>query len=482
MCKVFPSSLGPLAMRWFNSLKTNSIDSYKQLTQVFFSRFIINNRVPRPLSSLLSLSMHEGETLKAYLDRYWEMYNEMDENHDDVTISTFKSGLPTEHGLRKSLTSKPVTSVRQLIDRIDKYKRVEEDQLQGKGKEKIIPHKGNDYRSERYNSNQPRRDFSRQARQTNMQAANAVFREPVQQVMEKVKNEPFFKWRSKMAGDSSKRNQNLYCHYHQDHGHTTENCRNLWNHLDQLVREGKLRHLLHPSSSHLGQAIQEPRKDVSLRPPMGTIHVILTAPRRTVSFPSRVMPVARLSAEDGEKESKRSKKGSSPVLGFSDEDKIGTIQPYDDALVVTLRIGGFDVKRVLVDPGSAVEVMYPDLYKGLNLKLEDLMAYNSPLVSFEGKTVIPKGQIRLPIQTGSEVMEVDFIVVDVYSPYTAIVARPWLHALGAVSSTRHQKVKYPSGGQVKEIGGDQVVARQCMVVAISRQSSTEPSASVKEDL
>ena len=127
MCKVFPSSLGPVAIRWFNSLKTNSIDSYKQLTQVFCSRFITNSRVPRPLSSLLSLSMYERETIKAYSDRYWEMYNEMDENHNDVAISTFKSGLPTEHGLRKSLTGKPIISVCQLIDRIDKYKRVEED-------------------------------------------------------------------------------------------------------------------------------------------------------------------------------------------------------------------------------------------------------------------------------------------------------------------------------------------------------------------
>ena len=116
-------------MRWFNDLKTNSIDSYKQLTQSFGSRFITNSRVPQPLSLLLSLSMHEGETLKAYSDRYWKMYNEMDGNFDDVSISTFKSGLPTEHGLRKSLTGKPVTSVRQLMDRIDKYKRVEEDQL-----------------------------------------------------------------------------------------------------------------------------------------------------------------------------------------------------------------------------------------------------------------------------------------------------------------------------------------------------------------
>ena len=139
MCKVFPSSLGPMAMRWFNSLKTNSIGSYKQLTQAFCSRFITNSRVPRPLSSLLSLSMREGETLKVYSNRYWEMYNELDENYDDVAISTFKSGLPTEHGLRKSLTGKPVANVHQLMDRIDKYKRVEKDQLQGKGKEKTIP-------------------------------------------------------------------------------------------------------------------------------------------------------------------------------------------------------------------------------------------------------------------------------------------------------------------------------------------------------
>ena len=124
-------------------------------------------------------------------------------------------------------------------------------------------------------------------------------------------------------------------------------------------------------------------------------------------------------------------------MSFSDEDKIGTIQPHGDALVVNLLIGGYDVKMVMVDWGSCVEVIYPDLYKGLNLKLEDLTAYDSPLVSFDGKLVAPKGQIRLPMQAGSEVVEVDFIVVDAYSPYMAIVARPWFHTLGVVSSTLH---------------------------------------------
>ena len=63
--------------------------------------------------------------------------------------------------------------------------------------------------------------------------------------------------------------------------------------------------------------------------------------------------------------------------------------------MVTLRIGGYDVKRVMVDQGSAAKIMYPDLYNGLGLKPEDLTTYSTPLISFEGKMVVPKGQIRL---------------------------------------------------------------------------------------
>ena len=117
------------------------------------------------------------------------------------------------------------------------------------------------------------------------------------------------------------------------------------------------------------------------------------------------------------------------------------------------------MKSVMVDQGSGAEIMYPDLYRRLNLKPEDMTTYDSPLVSFDGKVIIPKGQIRLPVQAGSEVVEVDFIVMDAYSPYTAIVVRPWLHALGAVSSTLHQKVRYPSGDRIKELVGSQSMAR-----------------------
>ena len=189
------------------------------------------------------------------------MFNEIDGDFDDVAIKTFKVGLSSEHGLRKSLTGKPVTSLRQLMDWVDKYKKIKDDQQQGKGKAKVIPQERKDFRSNRYNNNQPRRDYARQSRSTNTQMVNAVFQEPVRQVLEKIKNEPFFKWPNKMARDPTKHNQNLYYHYHQEQGLTTENCWNLWDHLDQLVWEGKLKSLLHHSSGQGNQTSSDSRKN-----------------------------------------------------------------------------------------------------------------------------------------------------------------------------------------------------------------------------
>ena len=175
LCRVFPSSLEPLSMRWFDGLRTNSISSFKKLTQSFYSRFITCSRAPQPLNSLLSMTMREGESVKAYAERYWEMFNEIDDDFDEAAIRIFKVGLPAEHGLRKSLTGKPVTSLRQLMDRVDKYKRIEDDQQQGKGKAKVVPQERRDFRSDRYNNNRLKRDYLEQPRSNKNQVIGAVF-------------------------------------------------------------------------------------------------------------------------------------------------------------------------------------------------------------------------------------------------------------------------------------------------------------------
>ena len=107
--------------------------------------------------------------------------------------------------------------------------------------------------------------------------------------------------------------------------------------------------------------------------------------------------MTQLPTEESQPEPKKARRNPHPVLSYSEEDKVGTTQPHDDALLITPRIGGYDVKRVMVDGGNAAEIMYPDLYKGLKLKPEDLLPYSSPLMSFDEKLVILKGMIRLPI-------------------------------------------------------------------------------------
>ena len=101
--------------------------SFEELTRAFRARFVACNRVPKLVDSLLSMAIREGETLKTYSDRYWETYNEIDRNFEDMAVRTFKVGLPTEHELRKSLMMKSALNMRQLMDHIDKYKRVEKD-------------------------------------------------------------------------------------------------------------------------------------------------------------------------------------------------------------------------------------------------------------------------------------------------------------------------------------------------------------------
>ena len=110
---------------------------------------------------------------------------------------------------------------------------------------------------------------------------------------------------------------------------------------------------------------------------------------------------------------------------------------------------------MIIDQGSGTELMYPDLYKDLGLKPEDLTKYDTPLVRFDGKMVVPEGKISLSVLTkGKEVM-VNFIVVNTFSPYMAIQGQPWIHAMGAVPSTLHMKIKFPTKDGIVMVRGDQ---------------------------
>ena len=154
------------------------------------------------------------------------------------------------------------------------------------------------------------------------------------------------------------------------------------------------------------------------------------------------------------------------AISFDEEDLEGTIQPHDDALVVTALISGFVMKRVMIDQGSGVDVMYPNLFEGLGLKNQDLMKYDTPLVLFDGRVVTPEGQISLSVNMEGKKVMVTFMIVRSFSPYTVVLGRPWIHTTKAVPSTLHVKVKFPTEYGVAMVRGNQRVARQCLVAAV----------------
>ena len=243
-----------------------------------------------------------------------------------------------------------------------------------------------------------------------VEGVNVALKEPVHKILDRIKNESFFRWPNKMGGDPSRRNQNLYCTYHKDKGHPTEQCRVLKDHLGQLVKTGHLKEFVVDSTDREAGQGGQPKRN-PLPPPLEVIDVIHTAPRGIVTA-KRVLTMACTGGDL----SKKKKRVEGPTISFGEDDLEGTVQPQDDALVVTARIGRFLVKRVMIDQGSGADVMYPDLFEGLGLKTQELAKYDTPLVSFDKRVVIPEGQISLPVDMEGKGVIITFIVVRSFSP------------------------------------------------------------------
>ena len=198
----------------------------------------------------------------------------------------------------------------------------------------------------------------------------------------------------------------------------------LKDHLEQLVKAGYLKEfIVDPRNQDVEQGTRPQGKP--LPPPLGVIEVIHAASKDTLVSKRRgILTVMPAEGCPGEQPSEKKLKLTREPIVFNDDDLEGTIQPHDNALMVTARINDFIVKRVLIDQGSVAEVMYPDLFKGLGLKNENLSKYNTPLVGFNSQMVIPEGQISLPVNMEVKEVMVTFIAVASFSPYKVILGRP----------------------------------------------------------
>ena len=286
-----------------------------------------------------------------------------------------------------------------------------------------------------------------------------------------IRDLPDFKWPPPIRAGPDQCNRSLRCDYHRDHDHETNQCQSLRFMVERLIRAGHLRRYLRGPTQG---AVVAPTADRAIAEiehasePRPTINFILGGPtdsqyqskkqwRRILRAPSIRARVNTISNR-GDVLAVMPMDGP---LSLPPINPTRIITPHYNALVLTVCINGFDVHRVLVDPGSATDLLHLPTLKQMKVPVDHLHSAGRILSGFNGATTLSVGDITFSVKAGPVTQQVLFSVVEDLSPYNAILGRAWLHAMKAVSSTYHQTISYlTESGQV-DLQGSQLAARQC---------------------
>ena len=276
-----------------------------------------------------------------------------------------------------------------------------------------------------------------------------------------------------MKGYPNKRNRNKYFRFHRDHGHYTDECFDLKQQIENLIRQGKLRNFL--GRDYKDEKLKA-KVEESSRPLLGEIRMIVGGSSTGQSSRSKK---TYLKVVQNVQLSRRSPKTRTPdeqAITFTDEDASRIHHSHDDVIVITLLITDYSTRRVLVDNESSADILYYPAFQQMNLGHDQLCLVHSPLVGFGGMKVQPVGTILLPVVVGAYPQQVtrnvNFLVVDYSSSYNAIIGKPTLNSWKAVTSIYHLSVKFPTEYGVGEMQGDQLVARECYLAMLAMDEQT----------
>ncbi|KAK6126671.1 hypothetical protein DH2020_039589 [Rehmannia glutinosa] len=282
---------------------------------------------------------------------------------------------------------------------------------------------------------------------------------------------------------------NFFCDFHNEYGHTTEECRHLRNEIERMVRKGwlqnwvKQEHELRPGTDRSPDRRDRPAEgkhghsSAKPAPSRGTIHMIVGGPTDGDSNLAR-KAYARSSGEVLSIGGKR--EGSEISFGPKDEQ---VSIAHNDAMVITTTIANYEVARAMVDTGSSVNVLFHEAYLRMELEME-IKPVETALFGFGGGMVEPLGQVTLPMSLGDLPMQktrmVTFLVVDSYSTYNVIIGRPAINSFQAIVSTFHMKLKFVVGDGIGEVWGNAQVARKCYVEAVRKGEQRKSKRKVVE--
>uniref|UniRef100_A0A2N9EKX3 Uncharacterized protein n=1 Tax=Fagus sylvatica TaxID=28930 RepID=A0A2N9EKX3_FAGSY len=449
MCRAFPLGLRGSARVWFNKLESESIGSFVQLSRAFIDHFIDSQRRGRPPTHLLSVKQMEGESLRAFETSFTISPQGPPETMSELMYEATKH-MNAEDALEA------------MDDPPPKRRKDTEDRKPEPAKQKVPKFTET---LERKRTTAPLVKFS----------SFTPLNTPIDKLLLQIQDDPSLRWPGKIRSDPNSRPKNLYCRFHRDHGHLTEDCVSLKEQVETLIRQGKLQKYV---SRPAKPPTQREQTEHNRPGPVGEIRTIIGGPASGgTSRASRKAYARQVHNIMVVQRPPKNVRLDDQIISFSEEDARGTHQPHDDALVITINIVGFTTRRVMVDNGSSADILYLPAYQQMRLDKDKLRPMDAPLVGFTGDKVCPNGIVTLPITVGTHPKTVsktvDFLVVNCPSAYNAIIAWPTLNRLRAVTSTYHLLLKFPTEHGIGEVRGDQVAARECYLASLGPEGQNQ---------
>ncbi|XP_059669890.1 uncharacterized protein LOC132315551 [Cornus florida] len=493
MCRAFPTTLKGSARVWFNKLKPGTIETFEELSKGFVGHFIAGQRHRRPATYLLTVKQQKGESLRDYISRFNTEMLQVEETDDKVALAAFMGGLQTSRFLF-SLSEEPPTNMAELLVRAKRHMNAEDAMIARKGKEgedkksdkkrpalTIRDEKETKYKKPMVNQNERASRYKNTERYTNYTPLNM----PIDQVFLQIQDEPYLKWPPKLKSDPARRPRDKYCRFYKDHGHATEDCFDLKDQIETLVRRGHMRKFIvgndrtDINSLRAGRDNHPPDQQ-----PIGEIRVIAggcagggESSSARKAYARRMRSSSEVCEVGVQIQHRKMPRLGDPVITFSDEDMKDVQQPHDDPLVVAMMIANYNTRRILVDNGSSADIIFLDAFSKMKIGKEKLRPTRSPLVGFTGDKVYPLGAVILPVTAGTSPKQVtvmvDFLVVDCPSAYNVILGRATLNSMRAITSTYHLLMRFPTEHGVGELRGDQSIARECYVASLKEKRQEE---------
>ncbi|GKV44660.1 hypothetical protein SLEP1_g51822 [Rubroshorea leprosula] len=440
MCKIFPSTLRGNARTWYYSLPPRSISSYTEMASAFATKFSSRRLIRKTTSELMQVRQRDEDSLKNFMSRFNDAVLEVNSFDQVVGITAVISGLSHER-FRDSLLKHPATTFSEVNDRSLKFITVEEYALSQNPTpiKNQCPDWGDENPNRKWMRTTQNRGsmptftprFGRPSSAPPQQPAGkppvtwTPFNLPRSQIFMQIKNKMDLKRPSPMRTAAATRDHTRYCDFHQDHSHTTEQCNSLRSELESLAQKGMLNEYI--------QRVEQPQ----FVREQGSQHQGVRNPpnRQEVKHPNRAQ---KRKFDDAD--------WKNQPITFTSTDFDTVVIPHNDPLVTSVLINNCEVQRVLVDTGSAPDIMYFHCFESLGLDPALLQRYDGPIYGFNNQPVPVEGALTMNVAFGS--------------------GRTYVTP--SVQFLSHLCMKFPTPTGIATLRGNQEVARHCYITSVTQ--------------